>query len=759
MAGPPTADTGPAPDYSGPLLALLPLWAVAVVIVARLRYRPALQRALDKRGLATDRDDDEGAMGIRSWKMAAGRHRPSLPSFHGDERANEAGSDLEFALVLRILVALVWILWGLKLYQPTFTVSGAPEAGLFYTVGGVLALVLVSARRTARWVFWIDLILLVGTLAAFGLWTRAAVFGSPAYGTDAVAFDQGAAQLLLQHVNPYGKDLSWTFDAFRVLPSGTTNTLSGDFVRHLSYPVGSFLVYVPLLLLGIQAQAAIYVDAFFWIAGMTTLWLVLPRPFKSVVPVLASLGIYVDYATGGVTDSLMVPFMVLALWRWDRFGDPDERSAARWLGPIAFGLACTIKQSAWFLGPLLLIGIAIESLSGGRGWRPVARYLLFLGAAFLFPNLPFIVADPQAWVGGVLVPFIEPLVPFGQGFIAISTTFSQGGGSLTAYTLAAAAMMLAVIVAFVGWYSSLKRLLPVLPLVALLLPTRSLNSYFVYAIPGLLAAITTVRPAPLALWSPSGSRSRITKVAAALVACVSGVALVLALIAPAPLILEPVDQHTTGQLQTIDSLTVIAHNRTDSPITPHFAVALGAYMSSFWLVQEGPSAVPAHGSARYVLVAPNTPSMPGVQQESVLFALTDKPATISSARLFAAIAESTQISPQAVDRIVGDPPIVEFDVAIVDRLNNPVRKPGIQVSLGQVLYTSEGLFPGLASINGMPEGQSPVTASTDSDGVAHFEVRAVQQQPHELFFQAWLQEPFPHGYSSAVAVHFLVDPP
>lgn len=69
-------------------------------------------------------------------------------------------------------------------------------------------------------------------------------------------------------------------------------------------------------------------------------------------------------------------------------------------------------------------------------------------------------------------------------------------------------------------------------------------------------------------------------------------------------------------------------------------------MSSYWLVQEGPSAVPALGSARYVLVAPNTPSMPGVQQESVLFALTDKPATISSARLFAAIAEGTQISPR-----------------------------------------------------------------------------------------------------------------
>ena len=644
------------------------------------------------------------------WKVVAGDRPPQPPRGDAEAPANQGGSDLDLPVVLRILVALVWILWGLKLYQPTFTVSGAPEAGLLYTVGGVLALVLVSARPPARWARWIDLILLIGTLAAFGFWTRAAVFGSPAYGTDAVAFDQGAAQLLLQGINPYGKDLSWTFDAFRVLPSGTTNTLSGDFVHTLSYPVGSFLVYVPLLLLGIQAQAAIYVDAFFWILGMITLWLVLPSRFKSVVPVLASLGIYVDYATGGVTDTLLVPFMVLALWRWDRFGDPAERSAARWLGPIALGLACTFKQSAWFLAPLLVIGVAIESLSAGRGWRPVGRYLLALVAAFLIPNLPFIVSDPGAWVGGVLVPFIEPLVPFGQGFIAFSTTFSQGGGSLTAYTLAATAMMFAVIVAFVGWYSTLKPLLPVLPLIALLLPTRSLNSYFVYAIPGLLAAITTVHRTPLVprvaeLCAGSGwpGAARFSPRPAA------GVALAAALVSPAPLILQPVDQHTTGQLQTIDSLTVIAQNTTGVPITPHFAVALGAYMSSYWLVKEGPAAVAPHGSARYVLLAPNTASMPTVQQDSVLFALTDKPATISSARLFAAVAESTQISPQAVDRIVRDPPVVQFDVAIVDRLNNPVRRSGIKVSLGQVLYTSEGLFPGLTSINGKPQGQSPVT--------------------------------------------------
>ena len=39
---------------------------------------------------------------------------------------------------------------------------------------------------------------------------------------------------------------------------------------------------------------------------------------------------------------------------------------------------------------------------------------------------------------------------------------------------------------------------------------------------------------------------------------------------------------------------------------------------------------------------------------------------------------------------------------------------------------SEGLFPGLASINGKPEGQSPVTALTNADGVGDLRRRAVQ---------------------------------
>lgn len=665
---------------------------------------------------------------------------------------------IEVAIVLRIVASLLWILWGLKLYQPTFVVSGAPEMGLVYTVGGVLILVLSGARLPERWALWLDAILFLGTLIAFAFWTRAAVFGSPAYGTDAVAFAQGAAQVFLQGRDPYGVDLAWTLDAFRVLPSYTTNTLDGGFIRMLDYPAGSFLFYVPLLLVGVQAQAAIYVDAFFWVVGMIALWLALPRPYRGVVPIVASLEIFVQYATGGVTDSLMVPFLVAALWRWDRFGDSTERSAARWMGPVALGLACTIKQSAWFLLPMLVVGVLIESAIHRRGWVTIARYITLVAVAFLVPNLPFIVWNPSAWFSGVIVPLAGSLVPFGQGFVAFSTALFTGGGNLFAFTVAGGLMMVAVIAAFMGWYGHLKPVLPALPLVALLLPTRSLNSYFVYAIPGLLVSLTTVGPGRPLQWPGLTWPQAVSRRVAGGVGLLAVAALAVALLTPAPIVLSPVAQHTTGALQSVDSLTVIARNTTDKDLEPHFTVAIGPYISSYWIIGSGPATLAAGTEARYVLLAPNTPSMPVLDQQSVLYAMTERPPTISSAPLFPATAERTQLSPQAINHIVPDSTPVDFSVQLVDRLNTPIRRSGVAINIGQVLYTAEGLFPGQTSINGRPEGQSPVSALTDAAGVARFTVRAIQQQPFEVFFQAWIADPFPHGYSTAVSVRFHVEP-
>jgi hypothetical protein len=116
--------------------------------------------------------------------------------------------------------------------------------------------------------------------------------------------------------------------------------------------------------------------------------------------------------------------------------------------------------------------------------------------------------------------------------------------------------------------------------------------------------------------------------------------------------------------------------------------------------------------------------------------------------------DRTQITPQAIDYVVTNPAGTTLSVQVVDRLNQPVRRAGITVALSQVLYTQDGLFPGETSINGHAEGQSPVTAVTNASGVARFDVREVQLQPYEVFYQAYIAGPFPHGYSYIVSVRF-----
>jgi hypothetical protein len=308
----------------------------------------------------------------------------------------------------------------------------------------------------------------------------------------------------------------------------------------------------------------------------------------------------------------------------------------------------------------------------------------------------------------------------------------------------------ALLVAVVAWYPRLKLLLPALPVLVLAVPTRSLANYFLFAVPGLLVAALTVRTSG----TPLGGRARRVAAATVVVGLEAAALALAAVLTPAPLALAVRAEHTTGQLQGIDALTVEARNLTGRPLAPHFAVALGPYMSSFWLIHAGPAVLGSGASAEYELWAPNTGSMPSIEASTVLYAFTSSPAAMTVAQLPPPASLHAQISPQAVDAIVGSPPQVTFRVQVVDQLNHPVQRAGIIVDLGQVLYTSDGLFPGETSINGHPEGQAPVGAPTDAGGVATFSVRAIQQQPYEVFFQAWISDPYPHGYSNLVSVRF-----
>ncbi|HVA22721.1 MAG TPA: hypothetical protein VNN74_11590 [Candidatus Micrarchaeia archaeon] len=659
-------------------------------------------------------------------------------------------------IVLRLLASLVWLLWGLRLFTAVPVVPGAAAAGLGFVAGGVLLLPLAVVALPPRIERAVDAVLLVGTLVALALWTQQAIYASPAYGTDEIAFGQGAAQALLAGHDPYAVNLGWTLTHFQVPPVDMTTTLSGALVTRLSYPALSFLLYVPLLALGVHPQAANYMDAAFWGLAILALWFTLPRPWRLTALIVGSLGVYIGQVTGGILDALFVPFAILALWRWDRFSDPTERSIARWVGPVALGLGCAVQQSLWFLVPFLCVAIALEARGAGRPWvRRVLRYAGLLAAAFLIPNLPFVVWGPRPWILGTVLPFVHGLVPLGQGLVAVSLYLARGSGDLVAYTIAAVCVWIGLLALTVAAYPQVKRALPILPALVLLFPTRSLSNYFLFLIPGLLVASLTVADAPVAAPATAPGARRGLRWAAGAGLAGGGLALVLGITSPPPLQVHLLAEQTTGQLGTVDAVTLVVRNETGRTVEPHFTVGLGPYMSTVWIVRRGPRRLAGHAQADYELWAPGVASMPSVGETLVVYGLTPRPAAVSVLRAEPPDVLHVQIEPAAIARAIPRDGRVRLAVTLLTPLDQPRRRAGIVVDLGQVVYAEGGVFPGETAINGHAEGQSPVAAVTNRDGIAHFTIRAVQVQPDAVFYQAWLARPYARGFSNLVSLRFV----
>jgi uncharacterized membrane protein len=655
------------------------------------------------------------------------------------------------------LCALLVVFWGLRLWTGSIAIGWMNAAAVAMTLAGLIACWRVwSVSRSVAPIEQMALISLLGI--GVMLWGYLQVTLQPAYGTDSIAFGQYAAQLVLHGVNPYVTSMAPSLQQFLVPSIYHTYLLDGTPVDSVSYPSLAFLLYVPSLLLGVHMQAAVFTNVLFWVAAFVLLWRLLPRELGWTAGILMSFITYASFVVGGVTDALFLPFVFVALWRWDRYGDPGERGLARWIGPVALGLAMAVKQGPWFLLPFLLLGIAHESRARGRGWlwQP-ARYLTVTGAVFLTVNGPFIAADPVAWARAVAVPLISPMVASGQGLVNLSL-FQQLGGILLFYKLAGAVALVGVLTAFALFYPRLKRAW--VPLVALVFfwPARSFASYLVDLSPAALLAATTVRPA-FATLSQRQRRIRATALIA-IGACFAAM-VALALTTPSPLRIAIVDTHSTGQQGSIDGIRVRVTNTSAKALEPHFTVIKGGYLTTFWYpLHDGapaPRKIPAHSTQTLFLRAPNTDSMPGLTGGFVLEAFTSQPATVSASRLVPPTSERLVLTPYAVDQPVQVGRTVQITIQLVGRLGNPTRRAGVPVALAQVVYGQHALIPGESSINGLPEGTTPVRRVTGADGVARFLVRGVQPQRDPVFYQAWIapRSDVPHGYSNLLSVQFV----
>lgn len=649
---------------------------------------------------------------------------------------------------------VVLILWGLRLwgYGTITSISTVPAVGLI--VWGLFLLVWhgqsSEGSRSHRTILVVTLAL---TVMALAIWSYAQIITVPAYGTDELAFDQYAAQLWLHGIDPYGRSLAAAFHLFQVSPNGYTWTLRGTPVTLLSYPAQSFLLYVPFMLLGWTTQVGVGVNVLAWAVGLVILFWSLPRPIRPLAIVLGSLSVYISYAVGGVTDALFVPFLILAARAWDQY--PAKRGWASVWSPVWFGLAMGIKQTPWVFWPFLLLGIAAEGRRASGIWRagavPALRYGMISAAVFFIPNIPFVVANPEAWLKGILAPLISATVPDGQGLITLSLFLHVGGGSLSAYTLLSMVVLLGLLVVFAVTYPRLKSWVFIVPSVALFVATRSFGSYLVMLVPAAVIAWVTTEPAGRKPWSRLewGTVGGFGVAVAASIAAALGIS--------SPLTMSLVGVHTTGQLATVDRVVTAVTNRTNHPLHPHFTADMSGTFTAFWTRLAGPAVLAPHQTARYTLAAPNFYAQPALTGGFQMVAFTARSKTISHTATYLPTTWHVALIPDAVNHPVPYGTPLAVTAEILNRLDQPVHVAGVPIYLGQIIYAQRGLQYGEAVINGGDAGETPVSATTNGQGQATFVIRDVHPESDPIYFEANLvnnQDYYPYGYSQILPVRF-----
>jgi hypothetical protein len=550
-----------------------------------------------------------------------------------------------------------------------------------------------------------------------------------------------------------------------VSPDGYSYNLAGTAVTRLSYPSLAFLVYVPFVLLGWTAQLAVVLNVAAWAVTVLLIFAILPRQVRPAALVIGSVSVYVAYAVGGITDVLYMPLLVVAAYRWDRFGDGWRT----YLGPVALGLAMAIKQTPWLLLPFILCALALDEhvRAGVRSAvRRCARYLVVAAVAFLVPNVAYVVTSPSAWLHGVITPVASHLVPAGQGAVALSLFLRLGGGSLVAFSVATVLLALLLFALYLGTFPLLRAPTFILPAVVLFFASRSYGSYLVSLVPpALVGAMTCLPPGhgrgPDARTPQRRSlpalRTRRWGVPIAVGAIAFAAAIVYALSDQQPLRLRITGIRTTGQLATIERITVAVTNRSSSALKPHFTVDEGGGVTTFWPVARGPQMIAPGATTRYTIRAPNYPAQPSIGGGFTVLAFSQAPATVSATGAYEPSTEHVALTPDAVNHNVPVGHVVVIRAELLDQLDRPVHRPNVPVYLGQIIYAQSGLELAEAKVNGRSSGQTPVTAYTNRRGVAKFRIVGTQADVNPVYFEANLvqaKEFYPYGYSEILPIRF-----
>ena len=539
-------------------------------------------------------------------------------------------------LVTRSIWTFVWftiVSVGTNAWWTWSSWSGFSIIAPLITLIGLIGLALVWTLPMTRMRVFAH-VSFVASLCAVALTTAPVLATTKFFITDSAAFNQLATQLFLKGHNPY----SATFRASMLLlhhpASSWTYTLNGGHVDQVSYPAGSFLLLAPFQILGIHHLGADWVDLLAWLLAAVILYVVSPSHIKWLSPLLLLSSLFTFTFAHGGTDSLFIPFMMIAALRWDAFVVLANSRWSRWIGPIALGVACSLKQTPWFTVPFFIVGIAIEA---ERHDVPIVkttlRYLGLIVAPFAAFNLPFIVWSPREWLHGTFLPLTQPLVPDGQGLVTLATHGFARVVHTRNLQIAGFLLLLALLIAFFVWYPVFKRIwLLVLPIV-LFVPSRSLSSYLVDFVPAALIAVITTQQV---VHRPGVTPRRPLQVAAVFTPVFVAVVFIT-LAFSSPVLTVKVDRYSaTAHGQFIGPLILTLTNTSSATVSPHVMVVVGSsHPDGFWTTpQTNNFMIKPHATVTTTFLPPKFTWAPKQYENWLVEVMTSSPAALSTSPAF-----------------------------------------------------------------------------------------------------------------------------
>lgn len=391
----------------------------------------------------------------------------------GEDSEDSEWDDTTAARLFLLLTAALLVRLGFRLWVTT-----APR--LLIDVVAVQVVMLVAVWCLIHSVTDTDLetwgprlaggVIIAITLAVLAVmpraWTQLA--------TDALLFTKYATVLTLDGSNPYLHSMAGATNLPAESIRWMTARIDGTYVWSFSYPAGAFLAYLPAAALGIEIRTISVLAA-----GAAGLLIVHDAP-----PLLAT-GVPVAFllprrlivtAAGGLTDFLWVLPVLVAMRYWAR---------ERWtVAAVALGLACSVKQQPWLMPPFLAVWLWRASPDRATFVRRAATTLVAGLGTFLLVNLPWLLWAPRAWAAGVLTPVgsAAPLVQQGVGLAMLS---ASGVYVLPGWwhTAAVGTVTLVALATYAVYWERVKWAAWLVPMLILVVHSRSLLSYFTHFVP------------------------------------------------------------------------------------------------------------------------------------------------------------------------------------------------------------------------------------------------------------------------------------